>query len=83
MPRKLQTRSWVQVNPFSRAYAKPVENRGNPVIGQHASKLADQLVSRGFGLPAILTAAVFDHFEARVVSALPVEHQATVGRSRR
>src|SRR6516164_6817824 len=62
--------------PFGRAYPEPVEDRGDALVRQHASEFADQLFGRGVGLPAMLAGAVLDDFEARVITASPMQHEA-------
>src|SRR5215813_8507050 len=53
---------------FGRAYAEPVENRGDAVVRQYASLFTDQLHGLDIGLPAILASTVFRHFKPRMVT---------------
>src|ERR1700757_4115879 len=61
---------------FGRAYAEPVENRGDAVVRQYASQFTDQLHGLDIGLPAILASTVFRHFKPRMIAALPMQYEA-------
>ena len=61
---------------FGRAYSEPVEKWGDAVVRQYASEFADQLHGLDVSLPAILPGAVLRHFQPRVISALPMQHEA-------
>jgi len=61
---------------FGRAYSEPVEKWGNAVVRQDASEFVNQLHGLDVGLPAILPGAVLRHFKPRVISALPMQHEA-------
>src|SRR5205807_9350757 len=68
---------------FGRAYPEPVENRGDAVVRQYASEFTDQLHGLDVGLPAILASTVFRHFKPRMITALPMQHEAqSIGRDR-
>ena len=61
---------------FGRAYSEPVKKWSDAVIWQYASEFADQLHGLDVSLPSILPSAVLRHFKARVISALPMQHEA-------
>ena len=60
----------------TRAYSEPIEDRGDAMVGQHASELANELHGLLVGLEAILANAVLHDFKSRVISALPMHDQA-------
>ena len=61
---------------FGRAFSQPVEKWGNAVVRQYASEFTDQLHGLDVSLPAILSGAVLHHVKPRVISTLPMQHEA-------
>src|SRR6516165_12061214 len=59
-----------------RTYSQPIEDRGDGMVGQHASEFADELHCLLVGLEAILADAVLHDFKSGVISALPMHDQA-------
>jgi len=59
-----------------RTYSEPIEDRGDAMVGQHASEFADELHSLLVGLEAVLANAVLHDFKSGVISALPMQDQA-------
>jgi hypothetical protein len=58
-----------------RADTQPIENGGNAVVRQQASKFAHQLLGCRIGLEAILPRPVLQDFKPRVIPALPVQYE--------
>src|SRR5690349_19967036 len=60
---------------FGRAYAEPVEKRGDAVVRQYACEFMDQSHGLDIGLTAILTSTVFGHFKPRMIAALLIQYE--------
>jgi hypothetical protein len=50
------------------------------LIRRHARKIVNQLLSCGAGLPAMLSHAILQHCERRVVSAIPMQFEQQLPR---
>ena len=65
---------------LSRTHPEPIENGCDALIRRHARKIVNQLLSCGAGLPAMLSHAILQHCERRVVSPIPMQFEQQLPR---
>jgi hypothetical protein len=59
---------------------KPIQNRGDLVIGQQASEITQQLLGSGVRLPTMLPCSVLHHVKRRVITTLPMQFEPQLTR---